>query len=128
MYGLLLPSKSDSNSPAAKKKKPHPQISRDAHVTNDDITTMTSEPSSSGNAIQVQLRERKSPRGGRREEGRRNRQSVVVETEMKENGSEIQVCHGSCALSSAVFLPKGGRGAQHLPFYRAHAAQDSSIS
>ena len=24
--------------------------------------------------------------------------------------------------------PKGGKGAQHLPFFRVHAAQDSSIS
>ena len=109
VYGLLLPSKSDSSS---YESKPHPQRSRDDHVTTDDITTVTSEPTvrGSGNELAteapVQLqREHKSQssgevevrRGrregerGRREEGRRNRQSVVVEGDMEENGSEIQV-------------------------------------
>ncbi|CAI8028308.1 Protein FAM13A [Geodia barretti] len=98
VYGLLLPSKSDSNSPALKNRKPRPQKSRDAHVTADDITTI---PNSSTTGVNeatalasVQLRRHESPsdeRRGRREGGRRNRQSVVVETDMTESGAEIQV-------------------------------------
>ena len=109
VYGLLLPSKSDSSS---SESKPHPQKSRDDHVTTDDITTVTSEPTvaSGGNELAtgapVQLRRehksqssgevverrgRREGERGRREEGRRNRQSVVVEGNMEENGSEIQV-------------------------------------
>lgn len=109
VYGLLLPSKSDSSS---SESKPYPQRSRDDHVTTDDITTVTSEPTVAGGgnelatAAPVQLRRehksqssgevverrgRREGERGRREEGRRNRQSVVVEGDVEENGSKIQV-------------------------------------
>ena len=70
-------------------------------MTSDDITTIPSDPNSSTTGANeatalasVQLRRHESPsdeRGGRREGGRRNRQSVVVETDMEESGAEVQV-------------------------------------
>ena len=72
VYGLLLPNKSDSS---ANKTKPHPPESRDDHMTSDDITAMTSDPS-------ITRRER-----GR--ERRRNRESVIVGTD--DGGHDVKV-------------------------------------
>ena len=77
MYGLLLPNKSDSS---ANKTKPHPPESRDDHMTSDDITAMTSDPS-------ITRRDR-----GR--ERRRNRQSVIVGTD--DDGHDVKVHHLVC--------------------------------
>ena len=84
MYGLLLPKQ--CNSPAAKKKKPHPPKSCDDHVTTDDITTMTSDPIARGRnetgVVQLRRQNYLSPdkggvsqrEGERRREGKRRRE------------------------------------------------------
>ena len=98
MYGLLLPS-NQCNSPATKRKKSHP-TSHDSHMTNDDITTITSDPGATGTNSVVQLRRGQGGKGReRREGGRRNRQSVVVGNETSEDGTEIQVYIYTCTYT-----------------------------
>ena len=97
MYGLLLPNKSDSS---ANKTKPHPPESRDDHMTSDDITAMTSDPS-------ITRRDR-----GR--ERRRNRQSVIVGTD--DGGRDVKVHSHHLVCVRVIVEPlqvrsesKGGR-------------------
>ena len=58
MYGLLLPNKCDS--PAAKKKNPHPSKSHDSHKTTGDVTTITSDPGATA-TVEFRHRDHLSP-------------------------------------------------------------------
>ena len=122
MYGLLLPNQCES--PAAKRKKPHPPKSHDSHKTTDDITAIPSDPGSTpGEATGVQLRHHhhrdhlssetvgvtRREGGRRREERKQYCRTVMVESEEGEGGLDsttVQVLRW-CIRTCTMYHSKG---------------------